>query len=75
MEKVNFKYSMKTIPMPSERAYLLQLMEKIDTFITRRRGKSSILATKQMLIQVKKKIWFKDIEMSKADERACSNRK
>ena len=25
MEKVNFKYSIKNIPIPSERAYLLQL--------------------------------------------------
>ena len=35
MEKVNFKYSIKNIPIPSERAYLLQLMEKIEMFITR----------------------------------------
>ena len=35
MEKVNFKYSIKNIPIPSERASLLQLIEKIEMFITR----------------------------------------
>ena len=37
MEKVNFRYSIKNIPRPSERACLLQLMEKIEMFITRLR--------------------------------------
>ena len=40
MEKVSFKYSIKNIPIPSERAYLLQLMEKIEMFITRMRWKA-----------------------------------
>ena len=40
MEKVNFKYSIKNIPIPSERTYLLQLMEKIEMFITRMRWKA-----------------------------------
>ena len=40
MEKVNFKYSIKNIPIPSERAYLLQLMEKIEMFITRMHWKA-----------------------------------
>ena len=35
MEKVNFKYSIKNIPVPSKRACLLQLREKIEMFITR----------------------------------------
>ena len=35
MEKVNSKYSIKNIPIPSERAYLLRLM-----FITRMRWKA-----------------------------------
>ena len=35
MEKVNLKNSIKKIPIPSERAYLLQLIEKIEMFITR----------------------------------------
>ena len=39
MEKVNFKYSIKNIPIPSKRAYLLQLMEKIKMFITGMRWK------------------------------------
>ena len=40
MEKANFKYSIKDIPIPSERAYFLQLMEKIEMFITRMRWKA-----------------------------------
>ena len=38
MEKV--KNISKNIPIPSERAYLLQLMEKIEMFITRMRWKA-----------------------------------
>ena len=40
MEKVNSKYSIKNIPIPLERAYLLQLMEKIEMFIKRMRWKT-----------------------------------
>ena len=40
MKKVNFKYSIKNIPIPSERGYLLQLMEKIEMFVTRMRWKA-----------------------------------
>ena len=47
MEKVNFKYSIKNIPIPLERALLLQLrklrkfsVEKIEIFITRMRWKA-----------------------------------
>ena len=40
MEKVNFGYSIKSIPIPSERTYLLQLMEKVKMVITRMRWKA-----------------------------------
>ena len=40
MEKVNFKYSIKIITIPLGRAYLLQVMEKIETFITKMRWKA-----------------------------------
>ena len=40
MEKGKFEYSIKNIPLPSERANLLQLMEKIETFIARMRWKA-----------------------------------
>ena len=40
MEKVNFKNSIKNIPIPSGRAYLLQLLEKTEMFITRMRWKA-----------------------------------
>ena len=41
MEKVNFGYSIKNIPIPSERTYLLQPMEKVEMIITRMRWKAT----------------------------------
>ena len=40
MEKVNFGFSIKSIRIPSERTYLLQLMEKVEMVITRMRRKA-----------------------------------
>ena len=40
MEKVNFGYTIKNIPIPLERTYLLQLMEKVEIVITRMRWKA-----------------------------------
>ena len=40
MKKVNFGYSIKNIPIPSERTYLLQLMEKVEMVTTRMRWKA-----------------------------------
>ena len=40
MKKVNFGYSIKNIPIPSDRTYLLQLMEKVEMVITRMRWKA-----------------------------------
>ena len=39
MEKVNFGYSVKNIPISFERTYLLQLIEKVEMVITRMRWK------------------------------------
>ena len=39
VKKVNIGYSIKNIPIPSERTYLLQLMEKVEMVITRMRWK------------------------------------
>ena len=39
-EKVNFGYSTKNIPIPSEKTYLLQLMEKVELVITRMRRRA-----------------------------------
>ena len=33
MEKVNFGYLMKNIPVPDEKSYKLQLMQKVEDFI------------------------------------------
>ena len=40
MEKVNFGYTIKNIPIQLERTYLLQLMEKVEIVITRMRWKA-----------------------------------
>ena len=39
MEKVNFGYSIKNIPIPNERSYLLQLMEKLKRLLKEWDGK------------------------------------
>ena len=40
MEKKTYNYSTKNIPIPSERNYKLQLVEKIEIFIKRMRWKA-----------------------------------
>ena len=40
MERFNLHYSVKNIPIPTEKQYKLQLMEKIETFIKRIRWKA-----------------------------------
>ena len=40
MEKIQLKYSYKNIPIPSERTYKLQLVEKIEMLIKRMRWKA-----------------------------------
>ena len=40
MEKVNLGYSIKNIPIPTRKSYLLQLMEKIEMVIKRMRWKA-----------------------------------
>ena len=40
MEKLSFGYSLKNIPIPSERSYKLKLMEKTEMLIKRMRWKA-----------------------------------
>ena len=40
MEKINLGYSTKNIPIPNERTYLMQLVEKIEAVIKRMRWKA-----------------------------------
>ena len=40
MEKVNFGYSMKKIPLPDEKSYKLQLIQKVEDFIKKIRWKA-----------------------------------
>ena len=37
MEKVNFGYSVKNIPIPDENSYKLQLIQKVEGFIKKLR--------------------------------------
>ena len=41
MEKINLGYSIKNIPIPSEKSYLMQLVEKIEAVIKRMRLKAT----------------------------------
>ena len=41
MEKLNFGYSLKTIPTPDEKSYKLRLLEKIEIFIKKCVGELS----------------------------------
>ena len=43
MEKVNFSYSMKNIPIPDEKSYKLQLIQKIEDLIKKIRWKAIFL--------------------------------
>ena len=40
MEKINLGYSIKNIPIPTRKRYLLQLMEKIEMVLKRMRWKA-----------------------------------
>ena len=44
MERINLGYSTKNIPIPSEKAYLLQLVEKIEAVIKRMRLKAALFS-------------------------------
>ena len=47
MEKLKFEYSAKNIPLPSERSYKLQLIEKIEMVIKEIRWKAIFQDTKK----------------------------
>ena len=40
MEKVNFNYSLKNIPIPSNQQYLKCLLKKVNSFVRRLRWKA-----------------------------------
>ena len=40
MERINFSYSLKNIPFPSQKSYQLQLIDKIECIIKRMRWKA-----------------------------------
>ena len=43
MEKVNFGHSMKNIPIPDEKSYKLQLIQKVEAFIKKIRWQAIFL--------------------------------
>ena len=43
MEKINFNYSLKNIPIPSKSSYQLELIDKIESLIIRMRWKAHYL--------------------------------
>ena len=45
MEKIQFNYSLKNIPIPSRRIYLQSLLDKLDSFIKRLRWKAFFFDT------------------------------
>ena len=47
MEKINLGYSIKNIPIPNERTYLLQLVEKIEAVIKRMRWKAAFFISEE----------------------------
>ena len=47
MEKLKFEYSATNIPIPSERSYKLQLIEKIEMVIKRMTWKAIFQDTKK----------------------------
>ena len=47
MEKLQFDYSYKNIPIPSEINYKLQVMEKMELFIKRMRWKAHFYSEKK----------------------------
>ena len=47
MEKLKFEYSIKSIPLPSERSYKLQLIEKTEMVVKRMRWKAIFQDTKK----------------------------
>ena len=49
MDKVSFGYSIKNIPIPSRKSYLLQLMEKRETVIKRLRWKAILFSDNEDL--------------------------
>ena len=67
MEKLSFGYSLKNIPIPSERSYKLQLMEKTEMVIKRMRWKAIFNDIDDDDKQ--KNIWTQNIQMSPTGER------
>ena len=61
MEKLQLRYSPKNIPVPSERSYKLQFMDKIDQVIKRMRWKAFFYTNRSEDTQ---ETWLEIIELS-----------
>ena len=59
MEKINFNYSLKNIPIPSESSYQLKLIDKIESVTKRMRYKAHLFMSGNMIECDKESLGFK----------------
>ena len=71
MEKFNFGYSVKNIPIPSEREYKIQLTEKIEAVIRRMRWKAIFSEGNDEKIS---DLWVEEFEDTTSGQRTGSIR-
>ena len=57
MEKINFNYSLKNIPVPSKSSYKLKLIDKIENVIECMRWKAHFFLNGDPT-EIKKETWF-----------------
>ena len=65
MEKINFGYSMKNIPIPDEKSYVLQLIQEVEDFIKKmKQFKKSGLTVpfEENLIKLVKNLRFRKVD-------------
>ena len=67
MEKLKFDYSMKNIPVTTERSYLLKLIEQIEMVIKRMRWKVIYCDMKGNRNKTEN-IWVKESEDTTSDQ-------
>ena len=58
MEKINYNYSLKKIPIPSITSYQLKLIEKVESVIKRMRWKAHFFLNGDNRGEKKRDIWI-----------------
>ena len=59
MEKINFNYSLKNIPVPSKSSYQLKLIDKIESVIKRMQWKAHFFVSGNVIHCDKESFGFK----------------